>query len=67
MLVGIIMCESRQTVLPEQIIALEKVGCERFHIVDSRCDRDSLRQLLAPTDILVEAAPHQGVREIRLH
>jgi predicted dinucleotide-utilizing enzyme len=67
MLVGVILCKPRQTVLLEEMIALEKAGCERFHIVDSRCDLDSLRQLLAPTDILVEAASRQGIREIRLH
>ncbi|MEM9670890.1 MAG: hypothetical protein AAF950_18460 [Pseudomonadota bacterium] len=67
MLVGIITSEFRQTVSPEQIIALEKAGCERFHIVDSRRDLESLRLLLAPNDILIEVAPHQGLREIRLH
>ena len=67
MLVGIIMCGSRQTVLPEQIIALEKVGCERFHIVDHADDLDRLRQALAPSDLLIAADPSQGVREVRLH
>ena len=67
MLVGIIMCGPRQHILPEQIIALEKVGCERFHIVDRAADLDRLRQALAPTDLLIAADPGQGVREVRLH
>ena len=67
MLVGIIKCGPRQTILPEQIIALERVGCERFHIVDRLSDLDSLRQTLAPSDVVIEADPNRGVREIRLH
>ena len=67
MLVGIIMCGPRQAVLPEQVIALEKVGCERFHIVDHAGTLDRLRRALAPTDLLIAADPSQGVREVRLH
>lgn len=67
MLIGIIMCGPCQTILPEQIIALEKVGCERFHIVDRAGDLDSLRQTLAPSDLLIQADPSHGVREVRLH
>ena len=67
MLIGIIMCGPRQIVSPEQIIALEKVGCERFHIVDRAGDLDRLRQALAPSDLLITTDPSQGVREVRLH
>ena len=67
MLVGIIKCGPRQTVLPEQIIALEKAGCERFHIVDRPDDLTSLRQTLAPSDLVIEVDPGRGIREIRIH
>ena len=67
MLVGVIMCRPRQIVSPEQIIALEKVGCERFHIVDRAGDLDRLRQALAPSDLLITADTSQGVREVHLH
>jgi hypothetical protein len=63
MLIGIIMSGSRP-VLPEQIIALEKFGCERFHIVDRLDNLDNLRRILAPTDLLIEADPRQGLREV---
>ena len=67
MLIGIIMCGPRQTVPSEQIIALEKIGCERFHIVDQADNFDRLRQALAPTDLLIAADRSQGIREVRLH
>lgn len=66
MLIGIIMCGPRQTVLPEQIIALEKAGCERFHIVDPAGNLGRLRRALAPTDLLVAADSGEGVREVIL-
>ena len=67
MLIGIIILEPRQNVLPEQIIALEKAGCERFHIVDHASSLDGLRRTLAPTDLMIVADPSQGVREVVLH
>ena len=67
MLIGIIMRRPRQAVLPEQVIALEKAGCERFHILDHAGDLDLLRQALPSTDLLIEADPHRGVREVHLH
>ena len=67
MLVGIVMRRPSQAVLPEQIIALEKAGCERFHVLDNASDLDLLRKNLPSTDLLIEADPHRGVREVHLH
>lgn len=67
MLVGIIMHSSREGVLPEQVIALERAGCERFHILSKASDLDLLRKTLPTNDLLIEADPHQGIREVHLH
>lgn len=67
MLVGIVISGPNHSVLPEQIIALEKAGCERFHIVDLVDDLKRLRRTLAPTDLLIEIDPRQGFREVSLH
>lgn len=67
MLIGVVVSGSRHTVLPEQIIALEKAGCQRFHIVDRVDDLDNLRRTLAPTDLLIKADVRQGVSEVPAH
>jgi hypothetical protein len=67
MLVGIVISVPGHSVLPAQIIALEKAGCERFHIVRRTDDLKSLRHTLGSTDLLIEADPSQGCREFPLH
>jgi hypothetical protein len=67
MLIGIVISGPRHSVLPEQIIALEKAGCERFHVVEQADDLKNLRRTLGPTDLLIAADPRHGCCEITLH
>lgn len=67
MLIGVVVSGPQHTVPTEQIIALENAGCERFHIVDRADDLDSLRRVLAPTDVLIKADLRQGVSEVPAH
>lgn len=67
MLVGVIRPEPHSNLLTEQVIALEKAGCERIHVVGQDADLESLRQRLRPADILMTTGPDHDVREIILH
>lgn len=67
MLVGIIMHNPRGAILSEQMIALEKAGCERFHVLSTASDLELLLQNLPKTDLLIEADMDRGIREIHLH